>query len=60
VAVRTGISIEPFTEIISGIKTSKLEGVNTLIIMWNKTTEISSVGLLLILVLKYLNPPRGH
>jgi hypothetical protein len=48
------------TEIISGIKTSKSEGANTLIIVLNKTRETSSIGLLLILVLKSLNPPRGQ
>ena len=53
-------AIEHLTEIISGIKTSKLGGVNTLIIVLNKTTETSSVGLLLLLVLKSLNPHSGH
>ena len=32
-------AIRPVTEIISGIKTSKLGGVNTLIIVLNSTTE---------------------
>jgi len=45
---------------ISGIKTSKLGGVNTLIIVLNKTTETSREELLLILVSKSLNPHRGH
>ena len=31
--------LEQLTEIISGIKTSKLAGVNTLLIVLNKTTE---------------------
>jgi hypothetical protein len=43
----------------SGIKTSKLGSANTLIIVLNKTTEISSVGLQLILGLKSLNQSRG-
>jgi len=47
-------------EIISGIKTSKLGGVNTLIIVLNKTTETSREELLLTLVSKSLNPPRRH
>jgi transposase-like protein len=32
-------AIRPVTEIISGIKTSKLGGVNTLIIVLNSSTE---------------------
>lgn len=51
---------EPLTEIISGIKTSKLGGINTLIIVLNATTETLREGLLLILGLKNLNPPKGQ
>ena len=43
---------ERLTEIISGIKTSKLGGVNTLIVVLKKITEKSTGGLLLILGLK--------
>ena len=44
--------LELLTEIISGIMTSKLDGVNTLIIVLYKTTETSSEGLILILCFK--------
>ena len=37
--VLISVLLEGLTEIISGIKTLKLDGVNTLIIVLNKTTE---------------------
>jgi hypothetical protein len=58
--VKAGNFIRQITEIIYGIKTSKLEGLNTLIIVMNKTTETSSLGLLLILALKSINPHRDQ
>ena len=42
ILIKVGLITQPLeqlTELISGIKTSKLGGVNTLIIVLNKTTE---------------------